>query len=678
VTPWRRREPKQSDAEKQDSLSFFFSQEACFVFATKKTTRLRLHQKDHRPLSNLYPGESLDLTACVVDEDSMRVRGYAGVVSFSCTDPAASLPGPFTPGGNDHPLTVAFATPGKQTVTLADSEGSSPASLAVEVLPFLDAGLGLQGLKVRPVGRSLQGECPLCGKPLRLLGPYGGEWALTPAERDAHHLPLKFPPCAHTAGEVRAALGEDGDAFGNLLTLPPAGTLPDVLPKDGRLPQHVRQGQFFTSLPAAPPEELVAQAARVAVEGLGAAEYELSYCPSPYSEAAQSLLRAREAERRRREMEEKEERERKEKAARLLAKAEAKGMAPKRFSGGGAAKTRTWLAEGLLTRGEPSLVGGVAKCLKTGLTLDLAISLASGTPFLGTFPVPRPARVAFFSGESGEETLGAAAQRIAGSKGLGDVPEGVTFYTGLPSFDEPEDVGLVQDLLRHARAEVVVIDPCYLCFGEDSESAANVLVMGRALRRVTRACLEVGATPILVHHNTKGLKIGKAPALHNLAYAGFAEIARQWLLLNPRRPFDPAAGLHRLILSYGGSAGHSGLLGVDVVEGALDLSGGRPRGWEVTVRPYDEARRLDGQKKEEGRREEKETNGARVLRAAQELEESPGSVVPLSKIRKLTKLNGVRVKLAATALASAGEVEMLEVPTADGGTQTALRRLSGG
>src|SRR5262249_6637560 len=84
------------------------------------------------------------------------------------------------------------------------------------------------------------------------------------------------------------------------------------------------------------------------------------------------------------------------------------------------------LVEVVFVVGQPIVIGGPYKSLKTSLAADLAISLAAGTPFLGTFPVPRARCTAFLSGESGEVTLRQLATRIAMARGLQAVPDGVS------------------------------------------------------------------------------------------------------------------------------------------------------------------------------------------------------------------------------------------------------------
>src|SRR5262249_50623485 len=63
-----------------------------------------------------------------------------------------------------------------------------------------------------------------------------------------------------------------------------------------------------------------------------------------------------------------------------------------------------FLVPRILVRGQPAVIGGASKTLKTSVVLDLAVSMATATPFLGTFPVNRRTRIGIASGESGEFT----------------------------------------------------------------------------------------------------------------------------------------------------------------------------------------------------------------------------------------------------------------------------------
>lgn len=251
--------------------------------------------------------------------------------------------------------------------------------------------------------------------------------------------------------------------------------------------------------------------------------------------------------------------------------------------------SREWLIDDVLTRGQPAILGGPKKALKTGVSVDLALSLGSASSFLGRFRVPKAVRVAIVSGESGDATLQETAIRIAKSRKL-DLRESSVFWGfKLPKLGDDRDLAGLRRAIERHKIEVLILDPTYLCLlaGGSAVDASNMLQMGPALQRVT----EVGCTPIMVHHSKKLDKrfVHNPLDLDDLAYSGFAEFARQWLLINRRSPFQEGSGRHELWLKIGGSFGHSSLWGVDVEEGQLSTRfAGRT--WDVTVRPADAVR----------------------------------------------------------------------------------------
>jgi predicted transcriptional regulator len=338
---------------------------------------------------------------------------------------------------------------------------------------------------------------------------------------------------------------------------------------------------------------------------------------------------------------------------------------------------RVWLIEGMLLQGQVAVLAGGKKSLKTALVIELAVSLGTGLPLLGAFPVPAARRVAVLSGESGEPTLKETAIRICHAKGTSLEEADIHWRFKLPAFTDENEVNELVDELVAEGCDVVFVDPLYLCLlnGDTSVSATNLFQVGPLLQRFTRKCLDDGITPVLVHHTRKGKNRADLtpPDLDDMAYAGISEFARQWLLVKRVREYVPGSGEHLIMLSVGGSAGHSACLLLQIQEGVMnsDFTG---RTWNVEILREEDlekgrtlARRQTRQQRADERRNE---NLDKLLEA---LEARPEGETQ-TKLAEAAGLEKKVVKDLLEELASEGRVEATQVMKQCG---PAVRPISG-
>ncbi|NQT40526.1 MAG: AAA family ATPase [Planctomycetes bacterium] len=263
-----------------------------------------------------------------------------------------------------------------------------------------------------------------------------------------------------------------------------------------------------------------------------------------------------------------------------------------------------YLVEGVLAEGQPFIVGGPAKSLKTGLLIDLALSLAVGGYWLGRFKVPEARTVVLMSAESGRATLRETLGRIARAAGVDPGVRNLLIADQVPVFASPEHLAAVESLAMQHAVDVLVCEPLY--FSLSGDDANNLFKMGGQLRPITDLCRRLGITLCVAHHVTKAAGRAGGLDLSALSWSGIGEYFRQWCMIARQRPYVAGSGCHELTLSIGGSAGHGGAYDLVVEEGTRADPGGRR--WDVTVTTSGdagEARKADdaGDKLEGDRRE---------------------------------------------------------------------------
>jgi hypothetical protein len=273
-----------------------------------------------------------------------------------------------------------------------------------------------------------------------------------------------------------------------------------------------------------------------------------------------------------------------------------------------------------------------------------------------------PKRFMMFSGESGLPTLQETARRISRRAGyeLGQL-DGFSLSPDLPQLDDANDIAEFEAIIAGEQPDVVAVDPMMLCLGDVDEKAANMFSMGKLLRRLNEACLNNGATLVFAHHTSGPPQYGATPKLSWLAYSGFKQFVRQWVLLNRMEEYAPGSGLHRLKMVAGGSSGHNGLWIVEIDEGSRNNPGGRH--WHVAVKTTEEAKQDSttraAEKKTAAAEQKLEAERTAALRI---LAKHINGLAPTT-IRDTAGISGRRWPVVLAAMLERAEIVEVEVIT---------------
>jgi len=166
------------------------------------------------------------------------------------------------------------------------------------------------------------------------------------------------------------------------------------------------------------------------------------------------------------------------------------------------AEDQRWLVAGLWSEQAVGIIGGEPKCCKSFLALDLAVSVAAGTPCLRRFDVPKPGRVLLYAAEDALHIVRRRLDGICAAAGIGIDTLDVQVITA-PSLrlDLEADRASLDDTIARLKPRLLVLDPFVRLHRIDenvSGEVAPLLAYLRELQRRHRLAV------ILVHHARKG------------------------------------------------------------------------------------------------------------------------------------------------------------------------------
>ena len=196
-----------------------------------------------------------------------------------------------------------------------------------------------------------------------------------------------------------------------------------------------------------------------------------------------------------------------------------------------AAGPRRYLIRGIWPAGAYGVHAAEHKAQKTWNSLDLAVSVASGTPWLGALPVDDPGPVVVFAGEGGEGGIVRRLRAICASRDLRAEKLPVTVCTRAPHLSDATHLQLLAEHLDVVRPHLVVLDPLYLAAaGADGK---DLYAMGRLLERPQHLCERVGTALFVVTHFNRSREArgatritGAGPAEWGRVIIGAAVLAR--------------------------------------------------------------------------------------------------------------------------------------------------------
>lgn len=176
-----------------------------------------------------------------------------------------------------------------------------------------------------------------------------------------------------------------------------------------------------------------------------------------------------------------------------------------------------WLIEGFWARRSHGIVAGEPKAFKSTFTLDLAVSVASGAPFLGKYPVNEPGPVIIVQNENTEWLMKDKTEKVITHRGLvgkverlNDNTLHIDFPPEIPLYfinqqgymlDNPEHQKAMETIIEKIKPVLVIFDPLYLMFEGDINSARDLNPVLNWLLRIKN---EYKTGVMLIHHYNKG------------------------------------------------------------------------------------------------------------------------------------------------------------------------------
>jgi hypothetical protein len=160
-----------------------------------------------------------------------------------------------------------------------------------------------------------------------------------------------------------------------------------------------------------------------------------------------------------------------------------------------------WLIQGLWAEAAVGCIGGTPKSGKTWLALEMAMAVASGTPCLGRFPVPRRGTVVMYAAEDPAQAMKDRAVELARARNLDldGLAVGLITEPAL-RLDVPGHQLRLSATVEALKPRLLVLDPLVRLHRADENSSSEISGLLGFLRALQRTH---GVAIAVVHHVRK-------------------------------------------------------------------------------------------------------------------------------------------------------------------------------
>jgi len=134
-----------------------------------------------------------------------------------------------------------------------------------------------------------------------------------------------------------------------------------------------------------------------------------------------------------------------------------------------------WLIESLWPDPAVGVLGGQPKSFKTFLALDLALSVASGTPCLGRYRVPEPSRSLIYLAEDALQDVRSRIECLTQRRGLElDALDLDIIAEPVLRLDQERDQCRLLETVERLRPRLLVLDPLVRLHRLDENSSSEI------------------------------------------------------------------------------------------------------------------------------------------------------------------------------------------------------------